>query len=85
VLRGGDCPARSHLVRDIEKRLQERHYAAIILDTDSWEFTEEIGRHYSGPDSITAGGHTFYPVTGTRTRPTWIWHTGGSDAGRGDR
>jgi hypothetical protein len=78
VLRGGDCPTREGLVHDIEERLRNRYYDAVILDTESWDFIENVEQYYRQPTALFTEGTVFCPVTGARFRPTWIWYANGT-------
>ncbi len=85
ILRGSNCPNRQKLVQDIEERLRSRSYETVILDTDAWDFINDVERYYAGPDSLITDGSTLYPVTGARLRPAWIWHRAGTGSGSRDR
>ncbi len=85
VLRGGNCLNREELVKDIEERLRSRSYDAVILDTDEWDFIDGVELNYVGPDTLITDEDALYPVTGTRLRPSWIWHTMGTESEPQDR
>jgi 4-amino-4-deoxy-L-arabinose transferase-like glycosyltransferase len=80
VLRGGDHSQRDALVRDIEARLRNHRYGAVILDTQSWDFMDEVTEYYGEPEPLFDDDSVFYTVTGSRLRPAWIWRaeTGGT-------
>ena len=70
VLRGKDCPAKTELIKEIHQALQEKKFAALILDAPwYWEIT---GKHYAMQKKVFASEHVFWPVTGMRTRPQFI-------------
>ncbi|MFH1314562.1 MAG: hypothetical protein ABIJ00_15250 [Candidatus Eisenbacteria bacterium] len=69
VLRGSE-EARADLIADIRQSVSQGRFDVIILDT-SWR-REDIEGHYNCHAPIFLDEDAFWPVTGKRTRPTYL-------------
>ena len=71
VLRGKDCPAKAQLIDQISRAIREKRFDAIILGS-VW-FRELTETHYTIQRRIFDNENVFWPVTGMRTRPSYIF------------
>ena len=71
VVRGDDSLGVALFYEEIEPRIRKNEFAAIILDA-SW-YEETVKSHYSYIGSPISTPNAFYPVTGYRTRPEYLF------------
>jgi len=68
----------SHPVaRDITDALEERRFSMIILDQDTWFFQDILDENYELVGPVFQNPDVFWPVTGWRIRPKWIYRRKG--------
>ncbi len=71
-------PVRGGVLRDeVVAALRERRFAAVVVESDmiesrSW-LLDEAERDYARATPAVADRGAFWPVTGIRTRPEWIY------------
>jgi hypothetical protein len=57
--------------------LKKKHFGAILLDSPDWRdanmFPAEMGEMYSLQDSLPISGRAFYPKTGVKSRPIYLF------------
>jgi hypothetical protein len=71
VFRGDDGEAKADLIAEITTAAQDRRFIAIILDSH-WR-RQEIEPYYEPRVPIFTDPASFWPVTGKRTRPTYLF------------
>lgn len=71
VLEGDDGEIASKLGREIDRAIAERKFAAIVLDKR--QMRDRVSPAYEQVDLIFDEPKVFYPVTGFRTRPTFLF------------
>lgn len=88
ILRGDDGAIRAQLIEDMRQTIRERRFAALILDDTffSWflkdilpELSRDIEENYVRRQPVFDSDTPFWPVTGMRTRPEFIYVPRGSD------
>lgn len=73
VLRAGDPQDATRLVAQLHDALSAHRFAAVVVDrTEAWS-RDDLEREYRRATPALADGHVFWPVTGLRTRPEWIY------------
>ena len=73
VLRADDGPASRHLRQEISEAIRSRRFAAIVLDTPTYEFDLDVRDGYGPPRRLLSAADGFWPVTGLRTRPELLY------------
>jgi hypothetical protein len=68
---GSYSPAKAKLIDEIKQEIRKRRFSAIILDAP-W-FPEVSEKYYSRQGAVFDSPTIFWPVTGLRTRPEWIY------------
>lgn len=70
IVRVDSGETRADLVRELADAMEQKKYAAILVD-DSWrDFVTAFSRHYRRePELFQDEEDVFFPVTGPRTRP----------------
>jgi len=71
ILQGDPAQARP-LRRQITQAILMRRFSAIITDNPGW-FGESIRKSYRLQEMIFSSPGVFYPVTGTRSRPNYLY------------
>ena len=73
VLRAGSPNDASRLVAQYEQAFSERRFGAVIVDRlDPW-MGEPLERSYRRSGAAIADTDAFWPVTGLRIRPEWLY------------
>jgi hypothetical protein len=72
MLRDRDGRGGRRLVREFEEAIRSRAFGAIVLDT-WWWFQKDIDEHYVRSRRLFDDKNAFWPVTGARSRPEWIY------------
>jgi dolichyl-phosphate-mannose-protein mannosyltransferase len=73
VLRAGSPNDASRLVAQYQQAFAARRFGAVIVDRlDPW-VTEPLERSYRRGGAAIADADAFWPVTGLRIRPEWIY------------
>jgi 4-amino-4-deoxy-L-arabinose transferase-like glycosyltransferase len=72
VLRGAAGPIRTQLSEEIQQALRDRRFAAIFVDIADW-FPEQLGKYYEQGPAVFANEAVFWPVTGPRIRPEYLY------------
>jgi hypothetical protein len=76
VLRAGKEYGSEELLADIRAAIAEKRYAAIIADSGDFgrlPFRADIERHYRRAGALFKDPELFWPVTGFRTRPEFVY------------
>jgi 4-amino-4-deoxy-L-arabinose transferase-like glycosyltransferase len=71
ILRGNDARAKIKLNNEIQQAIREKKFAAIILDIRRFEF--DIEKYYKIKELVFTNKEVFWPVTGLRRRPEFIY------------
>jgi len=73
ILRGDEGQARSKLTKGLMGAIQKKTFGAIIVDYDWLKI--DIERYYYKKGSVfdTDTDTVFWPVTGNRTRPEFVY------------
>ncbi|HSP07338.1 MAG TPA: hypothetical protein VLR94_09180, partial [Acidobacteriota bacterium] len=71
IVVSGDPVWCARLVDDINTQLRSRRFGAIVLDRE-W-FDKEVNANYARKEASFASPEVFWPVTGQRCRPEWIF------------
>ena len=71
VLRSGDTPEKRELDTQIRESLNRGRWETVITDR-RW-YPEELARHYALDGRAFADTTVFWPVTGMRTRPEFVY------------
>lgn len=71
VLRDPDPGPREKLGEQLFAAITWKRFGAIVTDDDY--FPGPIHEHYEKIGPVFTAPQVLYPVTGFRTRPTWIW------------
>jgi hypothetical protein len=74
VLRPGDTPQHHALMDSLRAALRERRYDLVILDHTGW-LKDETEPWYDHVAQMFGGNEQdlFWPATGYRTRPDFVW------------
>lgn len=64
-------PPGEALKEEIAAALREQRFSTIVTDTD-W-YRQDIEVHYEKTREPFKGKDVFFPITGMKTRPRWIW------------
>ena len=64
---------KSKLNSEIVQAIREKRFSAIILDPPFSWFREEVSKYYKKQGLIFTNPRVFWPVTGRRTRPEYIY------------
>ncbi|HVY48619.1 MAG TPA: hypothetical protein VHB21_22180, partial [Minicystis sp.] len=67
---GGGKPGAA-LKREIAKAIREHRFQSAVLDTDFWR--RQIEAEYKRERDVFSSRDVFYPVTGMRTRPRYVY------------
>lgn len=73
VISGDESPVMTELDSGVRQMLKEKRFGAIILDSDSWDFDEEAKESYTKQHLTYEDEDTFFPVTGLKIRPRYIY------------
>ncbi len=73
VLRGDPGGWGTYLDEEYQKALGEHRFQAIVLDQEDWRYIEVVRQHYEGPTLIFQDKGAFWPITGFRTRPQYLF------------
>jgi len=68
---GENTPEKARFIEEIRKKIREKKFSAIILDSP-W-FPEEVSNYYIKQRALFDSPAVFWPVTGEKTRPEWIY------------
>lgn len=69
-----DPETRDNLIASLKQVIREKHYSAIFLDELNYPFTElNIDSFYIRQSRVFERDDVFFPVTGRKTRPEWIY------------
>ena len=71
VVISGDAALSHKLVDEIRGEIHAQRYGAIVLDRE-W-FREDVEKYYVKAGRVFENDSVFWPVTGVRTRPEWIY------------
>jgi len=71
VLRGNDARTKIKLNNEIQQAIREKKFAAIILDSHRFGF--DIEKYYKIKEPVFTNKEVFWPVTGSRRRPEFIY------------
>lgn len=71
VVISGDAALSKKLVDEIRAEIHQQKYGAIVLDRE-W-FREDVEKYYVNAGRVFDNDTVFWPVTGARTRPEWIY------------
>lgn len=73
VLRAGDEKDATRLVTQLHEALSAHRFGAVVIDrTEAWS-RDDLEREYKRALPALTGAEVFWPVTGLRTRPEWIY------------
>jgi hypothetical protein len=73
IMRAGNAADRDRLLNEFHRAFAERQFGAVIVDRiDPW-ISEDLAREYRRSEHLVSDAETFWPVTGLRTRPEWIY------------
>jgi 4-amino-4-deoxy-L-arabinose transferase-like glycosyltransferase len=74
VLRGNiQTTGKVLLTQDLNAAIRRQSFDMIILDID-WNYCcTEIGQYYTRVEGVFQDTNTFYPVTGEKRRPTYVY------------
>lgn len=70
---GRKTEAGERLAEEFRQAVRERRFAAIILDEYWGLCQDEIDRHYVRQGPAFQKAEVFWPVTGWRVRPSWVY------------
>ncbi|NPA90911.1 MAG: hypothetical protein GXO55_05615 [Chloroflexi bacterium] len=73
VLRGDPDGWGRRLEAMYRKDILSARWSAIVLDREDWRYIEEVRRVYEGPVRVFHDDRVFWPVTGFRTRPEYLY------------
>ena len=81
VIRTGEGQARQHLIDEIDRAIDERRYAALIVDTMKQPYwpAAKIAANYDEEMLRFPDPEAFIPVTSLRTRPRIIYWRKGNE------
>ena len=65
-------PIRDKLEREFISAIAAKRFSALILDKHNW-LKPELQRHYEFSGMVFTGKEVFWPVTGNRLRPSFIY------------
>ncbi len=65
-------PIAENLKREFAEAIAARRFSALILDKHNWQ-KPELQRHYDFSGMVFADKKVFWPVTGNRLRPSFIY------------
>ena len=69
-----DTKTRENLINSLKQVIRKKHYSALFLDEMNYPFTElNIDSFYVPQGRVFNKGDVFFPVTGRKTRPEWIY------------
>jgi len=71
IWRDNDAQAKIKLNNEIKQVIREKRFAAIILDSDRFGF--DIEKYYKIKEPVFTNKEVFWPVTGLRRRPEFIY------------
>jgi hypothetical protein len=71
ILRGKNKEARAALLGELFASIKERRFSAIIIDYN-W-FKRDIETDYKYRGRVFRDPKVFWPVTGNRTRPKYVY------------
>jgi hypothetical protein len=86
ILRSGGEPASSLLRQEISGAIDKKRFAAVILDDLNWIPCEAknqdllswmactVEKRYGKPDTLFEDAFVFFPRTGVRTRPMYMYY-----------
>lgn len=73
ITRAGNAADRDRLLNEFHQAVVDRKFGAVIVDrVDPW-FSEDLARAYRRSGHLVSDAEIFWPVTGLRTRPEWIY------------
>lgn len=72
MLRDRDGPGGAAFRAAMTQAIRERRFAAVVTDTEWW-FDAALAEQYERTGPIFEDPKVFYPVTGARSRPEWLW------------
>ena len=71
-LTGGRKEVSTKLRHEIQQAIAQKKFRAIILD-DDWYFLDDVKTYYTQQENVFEDGTVFWPVTGYKTRPEYIY------------
>lgn len=72
ILTGDQGDTKVKLAREIRQAIAEKKFGAIVLD-GGWWFSDDIEQYYEKQRRVFDNDAVFWPVTGYKTRPEYIY------------
>jgi hypothetical protein len=72
VLRDAGGPAESAFSGAMRRDLLARRWSAVLTDTEWW-YDAELEAAYVRSGPVLDDPNVFFPITGARSRPEWLW------------
>jgi len=72
ILDAGDKETKQRLSDEVDQAYRERRFQLVIIDGRNSALGREFKRNYVRARSVVEG-EAFWPVTGAKTRPEWIY------------